>query len=290
MEKVLIFSTGAKGGVGKSTMAVLIVEALREAGCPVVAIEGDDHTPTMRRKYDGGSAVKVVNVDLAGLNGAAGVVAFGGALGEAGKTAYAVVNTPATGVRIFEERPEALRGLDWDMRATWCLSVSADRSDNGVGEDGIFASIDAGMLSAMAMTDVTVVRPLFQLSYPGQPFWWDHHGASASELGIQTMDVESIHASMLESIHSDRGTMSELIASLNKTDPMVGATLQMFWHKIKVDLARTVLKGVNLRLDDELVSPKGRLFGAGGLMAGIGHNGACSAGKRDEREKGAGLV
>ena len=266
MGKVVIFSTGAKGGVGKSTMAILMVEALREAGVSVAGIEGDEHSPSLVRKYGGAGRVRVGEIDLAALVGAPGAVAFNSAV-EAMEAEYLVVNAPASGARIFEEVPEALAAASWGKRAAWCLAINADRSGDGIEDDGLLQSMDRGMLAVMDPGGVTVVRPLFQASYRGQPFWFDKLGGLAGALGVNEMGVASIHAQMLEAIHRDRRPMGELIAALNKSDPMLGATLQMFWHATKADLARTVLAGVELPLGDSVKSPRGRLFGPGGLMS-----------------------
>ncbi|WP_298211616.1 division plane positioning ATPase MipZ [Ferrimicrobium sp.] len=50
-KKVLIFSTGAKGGVGKSTLAILMVEALLEGEATVACLEGDERSASLGAKY-----------------------------------------------------------------------------------------------------------------------------------------------------------------------------------------------------------------------------------------------
>ncbi|MHB1734372.1 MAG: division plane positioning ATPase MipZ [Ferrimicrobium acidiphilum] len=50
-DKKLIFSTGAKGGVGKSTLAILMVEALLEGEATVACLEGDERSASLGAKY-----------------------------------------------------------------------------------------------------------------------------------------------------------------------------------------------------------------------------------------------
>ncbi len=259
MDRMVVFSTGAKGGVGKSTMAVLAVEALREAGKSVSVLEGDAHSPTLAHKY-AGSPIAVGGADLASLAGAAGVAAFSEAA-ESLPGDYLVVNAPATGVRIFEEIPEALAASSWQTRASWCLSLSADRNGDGVADDGLFESIDRGMLSAVEFEHITVVRSLFQLSYRGQGFWFDKERDFARGLGVREMSVDGIHPATLERIHRDPRPMADLISEISSGDPVVGATLQMFWHAAKTSLSGTVLAAEDLVLDGAVESPRGRLFG-----------------------------
>ncbi len=50
---------------------------------------------------------------------------------------YVVVNTPASGVRIFDERLLVLTSLGREPRATWSLAITADRIKDGADDDGL---------------------------------------------------------------------------------------------------------------------------------------------------------
>ena len=262
-KKVLIFSTGAKGGVGKSTMAILMVEALLEGGGTVACLEGDEHSPTLSKKYSSHEKVRVANVDLSSLIDASGMDVLGKAVAEI-DAEYVIVNTPASGVRIFDEFPEVLASLDFEPRAAWSLGINADRIKDGAEDDGLFTSMDGGMLSAIAAQNVTVVRPLFQRAYRDQNFWYDARSDVANRLGINTMDIAKIPASTLEAIHRGESSISGLVATL---DPILSATLQILWYRVKTAMAETVLKGAGLALNElpRSLPVREKVFGEDGL-------------------------
>lgn len=262
MSKTVIFSTGAKGGVGKSTMAILMIEALREAGSNVSGIEGDEQAPSLHRKYDG--VIDIASIDLAALFGDVGVNAFSEAVNSL-SDGYIIVNTPATGSRMFEELPEVLRDATWDIRATWCLSIKADRTRDGVEEDGLFESVQRGMLSGVGKDGITVVRPLFQ-GHRGQTFWYDNYLDLAKLIGLKEMPMKIFSGRALDAIHRDKRPLPEVIADLSQNDPVSGASLQMMWYAMKNSMASTVLAGEPLRLDARVVPASTKIYGVGGLV------------------------
>ena len=258
--KTLVFSAGAKGGVGKSTMAILLIEALREAGLRVSALEGDEHSPTLVRKY-AGSEISVGEVDLAGLVDRTGSVAFAGAVRRL-EGEWVVVNTPASGARLFDENPEILAAFGgYELRAVWSLSVNADRSDGEMENDGILSSLDRGLLSALDPGRVTVVKQPFQLAYRGQKCWYDSLDGWFTSNGVKTLTVEKLHPSLVELLHRDKRSLPEIVTDLNQSDPLVGASLQLFWHNAKTEMIDSILSGVKVNLSDGLKSTKGRFFG-----------------------------
>jgi len=262
--KKLVFSTGAKGGVGKSTLAVLAIEALRETGQSVACIEGDEHSPTLVRRY-AGSDVSVAEVDLAGLVDRSGSVAFADAL-RALDSEWIIVNTPASGVRPFENDPEILAAFkgEYDLRAAWSLSVNADRTLADSEDDGILTSLDSGMLSAMTKGRVTAVMQPFQLAYRGQRCW--HDDPRFTEWlkigGVRVISIEKAHPQLVELIQRDSRGIPEIVADLNGSDPIVGASLQLFWHSAKEAMADSILAEARVNLSDGLKSTRGKLFGA----------------------------
>jgi hypothetical protein len=274
-KKELIFSTGAKGGVGKSTLAILMVEALLEGGNTVACLEGDEHSPTLATKYGSHPEVRVANVDLSSLTDEDGIDVLGKAVATL-DAQYVIVNTPASGVRIFDEFPLVLASLDREPRAAWSLAITADRITNGGEDDGLFTSMDKGMLSAVESGHVTVVRPLFQCSYRGQAFWYDDRSDVAERLGIKTMEISKIPASTLEAIHRTPSSISELAEQF---DPILSATLLLTWHRVKTALAATVLEGARVALDEPVQSlPKReKVFGEGGIMQQLGDSKATGA-------------
>lgn len=277
-KKVLIFSTGAKGGVGKSTMAILMIEALREAGRSVAGIEGDEHSPTLVNKYSRGG-INVAQVDLAGLVDRSGLVAFNDALRELEED-WIVVNTPASGARMFDEQPETLAVFNREIRAAWSLSINADRSEGGFENDGLLTSINAGTLSSAADGYKIAVKQPFQLAYRGQKCWYDGLDDTFRLAGVQTMTVEKMHPSLVEKIQRDRRSIPEIIAELNASDPLVGASLQLFWRDAKKGMGQTILSDVVLTPIVGMERTEGKLFGPGGLLTK--QSGAESDGASDE--------
>lgn len=264
-KKVMIFSTGAKGGVGKSTMAVLLIEALREAGQSVAGIEGDEHSPTLVNKYGRGS-INIAQVDLAGLVDRSGLVAFSDAVRDL-KEDWIVVNTPASGARIFDEQPEALAMFNREIRAVWSLSINADRNEGGIENDGLLTSVDVGMLSSVADGYKIAVKQPFQLAYRGQKCWYDGLDETFRIAGVEVMTIEKMHPSLVERIQRDSRSIPEIITELNATDPLVGASLQLFWRDAKNEMHNTILSDVDLIPVVGLERTKGKLFGPGGLLA-----------------------
>lgn len=263
VNKVLIFSTGAKGGVGKSTVAILMIEALKEAGLSVAAIEGDEKSPSLARKY-GNGGLHLAHIDLASVIDDAGQGDFQEVLNELGEQ-WVVVNTPAAGARMFDKTPKSLARLNYDKRAAWCLSLNAEGNGDGVEDDGIFASIDRGLLSAVGAGNVTVVRSLFQVANRRRGFWFDKAHPLTGLLELSTLDVANLHSLVVEAIHRDGASMSELIERYNNTDPIIGAGLEIFWHAIKASMSSTVLSGAKLKVEGAVRSGGGSLFGPGGL-------------------------
>ena len=246
MGKVVIFSTGAKGGVGKSTLTILMIEALREAGIEVACIVADERSAITERKYLD-SPITLVEADPFKLGYPEAMSSFRGIVNEL-KENWVVVDTSATWARIFDDSPEELARSDWETRAVWSLALIADRDTSGADDDGLFESIERGMLSAMVRENATVVRPMFQLSYRGQQFWYDKSAKLTENLGLKKIQIKRIPASLIQAIHRDRSSMTELIAKSNAKDPVTGANLQLIWHSTKVSLAETILAGANLRL------------------------------------------
>ncbi len=268
MSKTVIFSAGAKGGVGKSTMAILMIEALRETGVSVSGIEGDEHSPSLHRKYDG--TIEIADIDLAALFREEGVELFNGAVNGL-PNGYVVVNTPASGCRMFDEIPGILRSAAWETRAIWCLAIKPDRSRDGVNEDGLFESLDRGMLSGLPRGGVTVVRPLFQEAFRGQKFWYDAYLEMANQIGLRQMTVKKLPSNIFDAVSRDRRSISELIADFSGIDPLTGANLAMIWHGIKTSLAETILFGEAIRLDDQIQQPSSpHIYGKGGIAETIG--------------------
>jgi hypothetical protein len=262
VSNTVIFSTGAKGGVGKSTMAILMIEALREAGKDVSGIEGDEHSPSLKRKY--GDTIKIADVDLAALFGDVGVEAFNEAVNSLGE-GYIIVNTPATGSRMFDELPQVLRDATWNIRATWCMSIKADRTRDGVEEDGLFESAEEVMLSGLDTNHITVVRPLFQ-GRRGQKFWYDNYLDLAKGIGLKEMPMKIFSGRALDAIHRDKRPLPEVIAELSQKDPVFGSSVQMMWYAMKNSMASTVLDGAELRLDARVVPARTKIYGPGGLV------------------------
>ena len=274
MGKTVIFSTGAKGGVGKSTMAIVMIEALREAGLTVSGIEGDEHSPSLHRKYDG--TIEIADIDLAGMFGEEGVELFNEAVNSL-PDGHIVVNTPATGSRMFDEIPGLLESTGWTTRATWCLAIKPDRTHDGVNEDGLFESLEQGMLSGVTNGGITVVRPLFQQAYRGQKFWYDNYLEVAEQVGLHEMTMKKLPSKLFDAVARDSRSIPQLITDFSNIDPLTGANMALIWHGVKKSLAETVLLGDPIQVGD--VAPKTnniRIYGEGGIAAAILCNGTTS--------------
>lgn len=112
MGKVAIFSAGAKGGVGKSTLTILMIRALREAGISVACIVAEERFPITERKYFDGP-ITLVRADPLKLGYPEAMPTYEGIVSEF-KENWMVVDTSATWATIVDDSSEELARSDWE--------------------------------------------------------------------------------------------------------------------------------------------------------------------------------
>ena len=116
MKKKLILVHGDKGGVGKSTLASLIVDAALEAFGKVAVVEGDEKIDDVSSRFAGVQGVTGFMVDLARPDASEeAVIALFEELEGAGLPDLVVVNTPASASATLDRQAAVLVEAAHDM-------------------------------------------------------------------------------------------------------------------------------------------------------------------------------
>lgn len=169
MDKKLILVHGDKGGVGKSTLASLIIDAALEAFGKVAVVEGDEKIDDVSARFDGVPGVTGFMVDLARPDASEeAVIALFEELEGAGLPDTVVVNTPASASATLDRQAavlvEAAHDLGYGVRVAWML-----------GPDEASAALSGeSELCRLADRKVAVVNERFG---DGKRFAWNKHSA-----------------------------------------------------------------------------------------------------------------
>lgn len=171
--KKIIISHGDKGGVGKSIVATVLVEALVMGKRPVALIEGDASQPDVGMRYigheDRGISLGALPLARAGAADAA-VADLSYYLEKSASDRDVIINLPAGAGETLDTLAESLAAvadaLGFDLYATYSL---------GKGEapaKGLAKSMESGLMSVINPHRRLVLFPAFQ----GTPetFAWAH--------------------------------------------------------------------------------------------------------------------
>jgi hypothetical protein len=124
MAREIIMVCGGKGGVGKSMLAMAVIDRLLDGGRKVRLIETDTSNPDVHKCY--GDVVPADMVDLEAANGWVELLN----ICDADREATVVVNTRAAnneGVRSYGETLRgALNELDRSMTTLWVINAQRD--------------------------------------------------------------------------------------------------------------------------------------------------------------------
>ncbi|XTI71810.1 hypothetical protein ACQAYK_08935 [Acidithiobacillus sp. AC3] len=111
MEKMMFVSHGDKGGVGKSVISMLVVEALLQRDLIVSLIEGDNKTPDLAKRYAGTTNVSLGVLSLNRAGDAENALSKFGDYLESHDASFVVVNLPAGAGDTLDANGDLLRGL-----------------------------------------------------------------------------------------------------------------------------------------------------------------------------------
>lgn len=134
-EKRLVLSHGGKGGVGKSTLAMRLVDAALEREGAVIVIEGDAQIDDVRRRYEGTPGVLGFVAPLARPETSVdAIVSFfdqlEARLDELGEARTVIVNTPAAATETLDGNAgmivPAAHELGYTVVVTWTLGAAIE--------------------------------------------------------------------------------------------------------------------------------------------------------------------
>lgn len=167
MEKILFFSHGDKGGVGKSVVSTLAVEFLLNRG-DVALVETDPRQPDVAVRYAGDPGVTVMtsSMNRAGDSENA-LTKFGLWLEQEGPDQI-IVNLPSGAGETIDEHSELIRAMADQLGYRLIVVYSMEKGPVATGV--MIESLSNGLLSVVDPESRFVAYPL----YKGDPeiFGW----------------------------------------------------------------------------------------------------------------------
>jgi NAD(P)-dependent dehydrogenase (short-subunit alcohol dehydrogenase family) len=129
--KQMIFVHGDKGGVGKSTLAALIVDYALHSGLATALVEGDLTIRDVAPRFEN-TAASIIDVDLArpDLSEDAIVALFSAVEEHLGDAEIVVINTPASSSATLDKQAEiiapTIAEMGFSLRVAWMIDVGED--------------------------------------------------------------------------------------------------------------------------------------------------------------------
>lgn len=159
MSKTLFFSSGDKGGVGKSVVAGVVVDWLLASGKSVALIEGDVNMPDVGMRHADAPDLAIFKLPLNRAGDEGDAIARLSNWLEKNTAEYAVVNLPANASETLDAQAEILRvvcdAADYRMAAAWSLAQSE------AAADALASSFVSGLLSFVEPENRLVLIPEF---------------------------------------------------------------------------------------------------------------------------------
>lgn len=155
----IIYSSGSKGGNGKSMTAAVIADYLLAAGHPVAIVEGDLGQPDIAQRFKAASIeLRAVNLNRAGAAEAA-IIKFAEALDGLPRDAQIVVNLPASAEDTLDAMATLLieAGVSLGHESYVYYSLGHQRT----ATEALLRSLKEGLLGAVGPDRRCVLYPLF---------------------------------------------------------------------------------------------------------------------------------
>lgn len=170
MDRILFFSHGDKGGVGKSLVSTFAVEYFLKEG-EILLVETDPKQPDVGKRYSGEPGVTLIGLSLNRAGDAANALArFGEGLERRGAERV-VINLPSGAGETIDEFAGAIReladALDYRLVVTYGLEKGP------VAVEALVQSLDSGLLSVVDPENRWAVYPLYKGDI--DLFDWYHH-------------------------------------------------------------------------------------------------------------------
>jgi hypothetical protein len=205
--KTVIFSHGDKGGVGKSTIAAVMVDRIVDRAGSCTIIDGDVKTSDLHNRYSGTKGVDahVMQINYAG----AASVAMNqlSELVEGSDSEFVVINCPAAAGDTLDELAGLFREvctmLDIRMAATYALGTK----DECAG--ALAQSLKNGLMSFVDENDRMVLYPIFQGDKAAFP--WEKDPARASYMGKEGVFPSLEPKFVMQALEKTTGHLSDAI-------------------------------------------------------------------------------
>ena len=177
--KTVIFSHGDKGGVGKSVVAVAMVDLVVEKLGACTALDGDNKTPDMRNRFIDTSSVSTLHMQINMAGAASEAVGRLAGIIEDSADDFVIVNLPSNAGDTLDEMGEMLRDVCDDMGVRMAATYSLGEHDEAA--DGLNSSLNGRFLSVFNPQDRMVLFPAFiggkeRFAWCGRPEYRDYIG------------------------------------------------------------------------------------------------------------------
>ena len=214
--KTVIFSHGDKGGVGKSTIAAVMVNSIVERAGHCTIIDGDAKTPDLYNRYSdtGDVTVHTMQINYAG----AASVAMNqlAELVEKSDSPFVVINCPAAAGDTLDELAgmfsEVCAMMGVRMAATYALGTK-DECAGSLAE-----SLKNGLMSFVKEKDRMVLYPVFQGDKSAFP--WEKDPARPGYRGGESIFPKLEPQFVMQALEKTTGHLGEAVS---RTD--IGLTL-----------------------------------------------------------------
>lgn len=166
--KKMIFVHGDKGGVGKSTFAILLADYYLHQDNTIALIEGDRMVRDVAPKFENLPDARVVEIDLArpDMSEDAIVLLFSAMETHLGDTEIAIINTPASSSATLDKQADIIaptvKEMGYELRVCWMVDI---------GEDSARMA-DKSMLCKMADKKIAILNERVK---PAAALPWHRH-------------------------------------------------------------------------------------------------------------------
>ena len=130
--KRMIFVHGDKGGVGKSTFAILLADYFLHQNQKIAVIEGDKTVRDVAPRFDNVPEARVVEIDLArpDMSEDAVVALFSALENNLSDTEIAIINTPASSSATLDRQADIIaptvKEMGYKLVVCWMVDIGED--------------------------------------------------------------------------------------------------------------------------------------------------------------------
>jgi len=240
MERILFFSHGDKGGVGKSVISTLAIEFFLDRG-PVALVETDPRQPDVAVRYQNDPDVATVTSSMNRAGDSENALTKFGLWLETERPDQVVVNLPSGAGETIDEHSELIRSVADQLG--YRLVVVYGLEKGPVATAVMIESLKNGLLSVVDRENRFVAYPL----YKGDPEVFEWHKSKERKEGlIGEITIPALKStSALSKLEKTPGRLSALTA-FDTMPPgwmIVEQASVRRWYKSGLDSIGPVLAG-----------------------------------------------